>query len=142
MIKYKIIEANPESHSIIVRFYTDTITEHMLSVDTVNGVVLRARTDYSFDLPIPAPTGLELNKFISARAPTAWLEAQENIRNPNIDTSLAVIIPLVGREVEALPFNETLPLIAATFTTDLNGNVANRSNAGTAGNISETITVL
>jgi len=37
-----------------------------------------------------------------ARAPTAWLQTQEDVLNPAIDTSLAAIIPLVGVEVEVV----------------------------------------
>lgn len=99
MIKYKIIEANTTEHSIVVRFYTDFITEAMLATDVLDNVIRRCRTDYSFDLPIPAPTGTALHDFIVARAPTAWLHTQEDVLNPDIDTSLATIIPLVGVEV-------------------------------------------
>ena len=99
MIKYKIIETNTADHSIVVRYYTDTVTETMLSTDTLDGIVRRCRTDYSFDLPVPAPTGTALHDFIVARAPTAWLHTQEDVLNPNIDTSLSAIVPLVGVEV-------------------------------------------
>lgn len=102
MIKYKIIETNVADHSIVVRFYTDIITEAMLATDVLDNVIRRCRTDYSFDLPIPAPTGTALHDFIVARAPTAWLHTQEDVLNPSIDTSLAAIIPLVGVEVEVV----------------------------------------
>ncbi len=102
MIKYKIIETNVAEHSIVVRFYTDIITEAMLATDVLNNVIRRCRTDYSFDLPIPTPAGTALHDFIVSRAPTAWLHAQEDILNPNIDTSLSAIIPLVGVEVQVV----------------------------------------
>jgi hypothetical protein len=98
LIKYKIIETNTAEHSIVVRFYTDIITEAMLAVDVLDGVIRRGRTDYSLDLPVPAPTGTALHDFIVARAPTAWLHAQEDILNPSVDTSLSAVIPLVGVE--------------------------------------------
>lgn len=99
MIKYKIIETDTSQHSIVVRYYTDIITEAMLATDTLEGVIRSCRTDYSFDLPVPAPTGTALHDFIVARAPTAWLHTQEDVLNPNIDTSLSAIVPLVGVEV-------------------------------------------
>jgi len=102
MIKYKIIETNVAEHSIVVRFYTDIITEAMLATDVLDNVIRRCRTDYSFDLPVPTPTGTALHDFIVARAPTAWLHTQEDVINPNIDTSLSAIIPLVGVEVEVI----------------------------------------
>jgi hypothetical protein len=102
MIKYKIIETDTSQHSIVVRYYTDTVTEAMLATDVVDSVIRRGRTDYSLDLPIPAPTGTALHDFIVARAPTAWLHTQEDVLNPNIDTSLSAIVPLVGVEVEVV----------------------------------------
>lgn len=102
MIKYKIIETNTAEHSVVVRFYTDIITETMLAVDVLDGVIRRCRTDYSFDLPVPAPIGTALHDFIVARAPIAWLHTQEDVLNPVIDTSLSAIIPLVGVEVDVV----------------------------------------
>lgn len=100
MIKYKIIETNTAQHSIVVRYYTDIITEAMLSTDTLDGIIRRCRTDYSFDLPLPTPTATELHAFIVARAPAEWLRTQEAVLNPAIDTSLSAITPLVNVEVE------------------------------------------
>lgn len=108
MIKYKIIEIDETQHSIVVRYYTDIITEEMLSVDTLDGVIRRCRTDYSIDLPIPAPIGDELHEFISGRAPKDWLFAQEDILNPEIDTSLSSISPLLNLEVIIVTPNTTI----------------------------------
>lgn len=113
-LRYKIVEVNTNEHSIVVRYYTDIITEEMLATDVLDGVIRRCKTDYSFDLPFPAPTGLELNKFISARAPTAWLETQESLRNPSANTALAAITPLKGVEIEAVTPTAVKPL----FTTN------------------------
>ena len=99
MIKYKIIDINTAEHSIVVRYYTDIITEAMLATDVLDNVIRRCRTDYSFDLPVPTPSGTALHDFIVARAPTAWLHTQEDVLNPAIDTSLSAIVPLVGVEV-------------------------------------------
>jgi len=107
MIKYKIIETDTSQHSIVVRFYTDIITEAMLATDVLDGVIRRGRTDYSFDLPVPTPTGTALHDFIVARAPTAWLQTQEDVLNPSVDTSLSAVIPLVGVEVEVI--SEVVP---------------------------------
>lgn len=102
MIKYKIVEIDTAQHSIVVRFYTDILTEEMLATDILDGVIRRCRTDYSIDLPIPAPTGSELNDFINARAPVAWLTTQEAVLNPNIDTSLSEVAALVGVETQVI----------------------------------------
>lgn len=107
MIKYKILSTDTTQHSIVVRYYTDIITEAMLATDTLEGVIRSCRTDYSIDLPVPAPTGLELSEFISARAPITWLQTQEDVLNSNIDTSLSAIIPLVGVEFEIKEADQT-----------------------------------
>lgn len=103
MIKYKIVEVHDESHSIVVRYYTDKITEQSLAIDTLDGVIRRCRTDYSIDLPVPAPTGDDLHKFIIRYAPTQWFEIQEAVLDPAIDTSLTAIKQELNKEVVATP---------------------------------------
>ena len=98
-LKYKIIEVYPEHHSIVVRFYSDAITEQELATQTdEQGKVLRGRTDYAFDLPIPAPTGAALDEFIRARAPSQWLDTMAAVKDPAIDTSLSEAQSLIGVE--------------------------------------------
>jgi hypothetical protein len=102
MIKYKIVEVSPEQHSIVVRFYSDVVTEAAMAVQWDEaGKILRGRTDYSIDLPIPAPTGEALVTFISGHAPTEWLETQAQVLNPSVDTSLGAISSLLGVETLA-----------------------------------------
>ena len=102
-LKYKIVEVHPQQHSIVVRFYTDRITERMLAVqtDSATDTVLRARTDYSIDLPVPAPDGTALDALIISRAPREWLATQEAVLNPEVDTSLSALQSLVGVEKAA-----------------------------------------
>ena len=97
-LKYKIVEVNTNEHSMVVRYYTDVITEAMLATDTLDGVIRRCRTDYSMDLPVPAPSGDELDAFIVARAPVAWFGTQEAVINPAIDTSLTGVLALLDVE--------------------------------------------
>lgn len=117
-LKYKIIEVYPEHHSIVVRFYTDIITEQMLAVDVLDGVIRRGRTDYALDLPFPVPTGDALAQFISDKAPTEWLATQEAILNPNIDTSLSPIIGLVGQELTSTTQATTSVLVSTNGVVD------------------------
>ena len=98
-LRYKIVEVNTSEHSIVVRFYTDVITEEMLAVDVLDGVIRRGRTDYSIDLPFPAPTGNALAEFIVSKAPVEWLATQEAVLNPVLDTSLSSVAELVGKEL-------------------------------------------
>lgn len=98
-IKYKIVEVHPEQHCIVVRFYSDVVTEASLMTQCDEaGAILRCRTDYNIDLPVPAPTGVALEKLISAQAPVAWLTTQESILDPLVDTSLAAALALLGVE--------------------------------------------
>lgn len=100
-LKYKIIEVHPQQHSIVVRYYTDIITEEYLAAQVVDGVIVRARTDFNIDLPIPVPEGVALDAFISARAPKDWLATQEAVLNPAVDTSLSSLSSLVNVEKTA-----------------------------------------
>lgn len=102
-LKYKIIEVYPEQHSIVVRFYTDVITEEMLATDVLNGVIRRGRTDFNIDLPFPAPTGDALKELIVSKAPSDWLATQEAVLNPVLDTSLSSVAGLVGQELTTPP---------------------------------------
>jgi len=113
-LKYKIIEVYPEQHSIVVRFYTDIITEEMMAVDVLDGVIRRGRTDFNLDLPFPAPTGDALAEFIVSRAPKDWLATQEAVLNPVLDTSLSSIVGLVGQELT--PSTPTVQPVVVTHT--------------------------
>lgn len=116
ILKYKIVEVYPEQHSIVVRFYTDLITEDSLAVQKDEaGKVLRGRTDFNLDLPFPAPVGQELDLFISARAPISWLKTQESVLNPLADTSLSDIVAMIGVEKDALAA-PAAPTAASTTT--------------------------
>ena len=98
-MKYKIIEINSNDHSIVVRFYTNKITEQDLAVQFDDkGNVLRSRTDFNIDLPVPPPTGPALEKFILKYAPRDWLNKREAIADPMVDTSLAFLVPWLGVE--------------------------------------------
>lgn len=113
-LKYKIIEVYPEQHSIVVRFYTDIITEGMLAVDVLDGVIRRGRTDFNIDLPFPAPTGNALAELIISRAPSDWLATQEAVLNPVLDTSLSSVAGLVGQELT--PPTPTVQSVVVTHT--------------------------
>ena len=99
ILKYKIIEVHPNEHSVVVRFYTDKITEESLCVQkSEDGKILRCRTDYNIELPIPAPTGGELDELISKNAPKAFFAKLEAVLDPKINTSLQNKFPLIGVE--------------------------------------------
>lgn len=117
-IKMRIIEVHPEEHSIVVRYYSDKLTEEMLLVRNVDGGIsrredgtpLRCRTDANLSIwQVPAPTGQALLDYIFRNSPPshAWFELQEKIADPAIDTSLANV--KVDTVADAPPAPQQLP---------------------------------
>lgn len=98
MIKSKVVEINTAEHSIVVRYYSDVITEEMLATDILDGVIRRCRTDMSIDVPLPAPTGDALTALIDQSAPKKWLETQAALLDATLDTSLAEFQALLNVE--------------------------------------------
>ena len=105
-VKYRIIKVDPEEHSIVVRYFTDKVTEELLSTEfddnnnpvmNEEGFPTRCRTDYHLNIfQVPSPTQEEIIQIINLNAPTEWLNMQESILDPNIDTSLSNISDLVN----------------------------------------------
>lgn len=81
-IKYKIIGLNEDTHSVIVRYYTDTVTEEMLASNAHrddNGIPVRCRTDTSITLPEPLPSQKKIHEFILSCAPVAGIKLFEKM---------------------------------------------------------------
>ena len=105
-IKYKVIELVPEEHSITVRFFTDSVTEDMLATEfdyegnivrRSDGSPSRCRTDYFINImKTPTPSIDEIKEIIKLNAPAEWLYMQEQILNPEVDTSLTDLEPLLN----------------------------------------------
>jgi hypothetical protein len=94
-IHYKIVEAWPNDHLIVARYWTDILTEEMLASDSSrkeDGKPVRCRTDVSMNLPIPVPTVEELDKILKTGAPTGWLKMMEDVINPDINTDLSSVV--------------------------------------------------
>jgi hypothetical protein len=122
-IHYKIIEVNPNEHAIVVRYFTDFLSEEDLATNPEDpnrlpdGSPVRCRTDYNINVPVPAPTGAQLEEFIISNAPVHWLEIVRQVRDPDIDTSLSELQNMIGvhntRSVEVAP---SQPTYLAPFT--------------------------
>lgn len=107
-IKYKILSIDTAEHAMVVRYYTDLITEEMLgsfkdadgvSIKEEDGSIKHCRTDYNINIwQTPAPTGTELEAYIMQCAPVQWFELQEKILDPAVDTSMSGLEALVGVE--------------------------------------------
>jgi hypothetical protein len=107
--KYKIIEVHPELHSIVVRYYTDTVTEEYLAhLDSdgnprlnEDGTFQRCKFDLNIQLwEIPPPTGDALHARIVECAPVHAMNLDEKIVNPEIDTELTEMTSLLGEITE------------------------------------------
>ena len=108
-IKCKIISSSPEEHSVVVRYYTDKLSEEALAVrnpDTgeiilnSDGAIATCRTDCNVTIwPVPVPTGQDLYNYIAVTAPRQWLELMESVMNPAMDTTLESVSSLIGQEV-------------------------------------------
>lgn len=75
---FKIIGHDAQQHSIIVRYYSDTMDERYLATEIdAQGNVVRCRTDVNINLPYPAPTDAEILDIIKAYVPVDWFEHLE-----------------------------------------------------------------
>ena len=107
-IHYRIIRVDPAAHGIVVRYFTDKVTEMDLanSLNPDGSVILNAdgypvstRTDVMLNIyDTPAPSNEEIEKRIMLNAPVDWLKLQEDIKDPNVDTKLSNARNLTGDE--------------------------------------------
>ena len=101
-IHYKIVEVWPDDHLIVVRYWTDIITEQFLASSDQqleDGSPARCRSDVSLSIPIPTPDAEELDLLIFRNAPVYFLQTLENVQNPDVDTSMSSILALKGKKV-------------------------------------------
>lgn len=105
-IKYKVVEVVPDEHSFIVRYFTDSITEDELASEfTQEGDIIRrsdgsptrCRSDYNINIfRTPTPSTEEILLMIKQNAPAEWFYMQEQIRDPDVDTSMDNVTPLLN----------------------------------------------
>lgn len=98
-INYRVLHVDENQHSMVVRYWTDTVSEDMLATEfesngkikrSKNGPPLRCSTDYSLTFyDNPQPTEEEVDFFIKRNAPVNWLKIKEEVLNPNIKTDLS-----------------------------------------------------
>jgi hypothetical protein len=111
-IKFKVVRVDPHEHSVLIRTFTEKITEEMLAQHDGFGNIARlpdgspvsTRTDLYVNIPVPPPADLQawlLERY--GRHCDAWLELQEKIADPNVDTSLQSAASLAGKVMDAPP---------------------------------------
>ena len=105
-IHYRIVRVDPAAHGMVVRYFTDVVTEMDLanSFDedgsirlNSDGYPLTTRTDVLMSIyDTPTPSREEIEKRIMLNAPVDWLKLQEDIKNPDVDTKMTDIRNLAG----------------------------------------------
>jgi hypothetical protein len=98
---FRVIEINPHEHSVIVRYFSDKLSEDDLATSVVyedgnkiiqrgeDGNPLRCRTDTNFNIwQTPSPNEEELTKIFNDAAPVDWFKIQHDVLDINVDTSL------------------------------------------------------
>lgn len=105
-IHYRIVKVDPEAHGILIRYWTDKVTEMDLAGPlnpdgtpqlNADGYPLATRTDVFmsfYDTPTPTPE--EIDRRIMLQAPVDWLRLQEAIKDPDIDTKMRQVRDLTG----------------------------------------------
>jgi hypothetical protein len=122
-VKYRIIELDETQHSIVVRYYTDEISEFDLATSYIidennnnvlqtrpDGTPVRCQTDYNINIwNFPAPSEEEIKKIIEQSVPYDWFRLKIAVKNPNIDTSLSNVSSIMNVEFTATkPSNVTI----------------------------------
>ena len=77
-ISYKILSVNQNDASIVVRYFTDFLSEQELA----------GRTDYNLTLWNLNMSENELHDYILTNAPMDWLQLKESVINKKINTQL------------------------------------------------------
>jgi hypothetical protein len=123
-IKMKIIEVHPSEHSVVVRYFSDVMTEEKLATHDGQGNIarrpdgspVRCRTDQNVNIrEVPAPTGQALIDYVFKFASPNhdWFELQEKIADPNIDTSLSGAAALLDKPLDVPARPASLPMLPA-----------------------------
>ncbi len=90
-INYRIVEIFPEDHNVIVRYWTDKLSEADLASSPElgpDGKPVRCRSDVCITVPIPEPNKEELHKLFLYNAPVNGLEIQEKVKDPEVVTTM------------------------------------------------------
>jgi len=134
-IKYRIIKVEPADHRVVVRFYTDTISEEDLArrnPDTgeiildADGNIGSCRTDCSLTLwDVPTLIGDALEEVLMRHAPVQWFELLGKVSDASVDTSLSgVTLNTVATKTHTPASDEDATTIKrreikATFVSDV-----------------------
>lgn len=99
-IYYRILSIDPSEGSVIVRYWSDSVSEEELALDENKE---RCRTDVNLNIWDPTWPADQIHSHIILHAPTVWLEMKRKIRDRLIDTSLSQIKGWVGQVRSGTP---------------------------------------
>ena len=109
-IHYRIIKVDPATHGILVRYFTDKVTEMDLAnslnpdgsaILNADGYPISTRTDVMISVyETPTPSDEEIEKMIMLNAPIPWLKLQEDIADAGVDTKMRSARNLTGKSKE------------------------------------------
>jgi hypothetical protein len=114
-IKFKIIELDTTQHSMVVRYFSDLLTEEELASSfeldeqgnrviqrRPDGSPVRCQTDYNINIwRVPAPSTEEIKKIASQSAPRDWFRLKHEIILNTSDTSMANVASLMNQVIVA-----------------------------------------
>ena len=105
-IHYRIVRVDTAAHGVVIRYWTDKVTEMDLAsqfdsngnpVLNADGYPVQTRTDSLMTIyEVPPPSVEDIIKRIKVQAPVDWLRLQESILDPGIDTRLSDVKNAIG----------------------------------------------
>lgn len=153
-VKFRILNKELEQHSVVVRYYTDYLTEDDLAtsftIDSngskviergVDGKPLRCQTDYNINIWNVQATQSGANSnaiidYISRSAPFDWFELRREVLDPNVNTDMPLIDSLIGTEYQAekpvAVIPEKLELTESEIEALINSMVSNLVSANSS----------
>lgn len=99
-LKFKITAVNEAAHSIVVRYYTDLVTEaDLCTYRDAKGNIVQCSSDLGLTLPTdPKLEGDGLRQWILQQAPVHHLRVMESVKDPMVNTDMTAIKAAVGVE--------------------------------------------
>lgn len=135
-VKFKIIELDTTQHSMVVRYFSDLLTEDELasSFETdeqgnrviqrrPDGSPVRCQTDYNINIwKVPAPSAEEIKKIASQAAPYDWFRLKHAVMDIETDTSMANVVSLINQVIVANSTIMTQPEIIQIINESANNS--------------------
>ncbi len=156
-VKFRILNKELDQHSVVVRYYTDYLTEEDLATSFIvdangskfiergaDGKPLRCQTDYNINIWNVQATQSGANSnavidYISRSAPFDWFELRKEVLDPNVNTDMPLIDSLIGTEyqaekpvIESAVIPEKLELTESEIEALINSMVSNLVSANSS----------